>query len=84
MLICSFIINVGNRCAASYFFGTCDTIFQDSLINKKLKRTVFIQNRNFVLQYTLFKGVSKLFLSSFLKKEENKLILLFSKDVLNG
>ncbi len=34
------------------FFGTCD-IFQDSLRNKKLKRTVFIQNRNVVLQYTL-------------------------------
>ncbi len=32
-------------------FGTCD-IFQDSLINQKLKRTVFIQNINFVLQYT--------------------------------
>ncbi len=25
------------------------------LINKKLKRTVFIQNRDFELQYTLFK-----------------------------
>ncbi len=37
------------------FFGNCD-IFQDSLRNKKLKRTVFIQNRNFVLQYTLFKS----------------------------
>ncbi len=34
------------------FFGTCD-IFQDSLINKKLKRTVFIQNIKYVLQYIL-------------------------------
>ncbi len=34
------------------FFGTCD-IFQDSLRNKKLKRTVFIQNIHFGLQYTL-------------------------------
>ncbi len=37
------------------FFGTCDIfcdtcdIFQDSLRNKKLKRTVFIQNIHFVL-----------------------------------
>ncbi len=28
-------------------------IFQDSLINKKLKRTVLIQIRNFVFQYAL-------------------------------
>ncbi len=34
------------------FFGTGD-IFQDSLRNKKFKQTVFIQNINFVLQYTL-------------------------------
>ncbi len=27
------------------------------LINKKLKRTVFIQNRDCVLQYTLFKSL---------------------------
>ncbi len=34
------------------FFGTCD-IFKDSLRNKKIKRTVFIQNIFFLLQYTL-------------------------------
>ncbi len=34
------------------FFGTCN-IFQDYLRNKKLKRTVFIQNIHFMLQYTL-------------------------------
>ncbi len=57
-------------------------LFQDSLLNKKLKRTVFIQNIIFVTIYTLlFKkfGVS-IFFYLFLKK----LILLFSKDVLNG
>ncbi len=64
------------------FFGTFDTLFQDSLINKKLKRTVFIQNKNFVLQYTLlFKSLGSVnYYYLFLKK----LILLFSKDVLNG
>ncbi len=40
------------------------------LINKKLKRTVFIQNRDCVLQYTLFKSLGSV------KKET-----LFSKDV---
>ncbi len=56
-------------------------LFQDSLINKKLKRTVFIQNRNFVLQYTLlFKTLGSVNFFFFLKK----LIFLFSKDVLNG
>ncbi len=34
------------------FFGTCD-IVQDSMGNKKLKRTVFTQNINVMLQYTL-------------------------------
>ncbi len=53
--------------------------FQDSLINKKFKRTVFIQNINFVLKHAvLFKSLGSVFF--FLKK----LIFLFSKDVLNG
>ncbi len=53
--------------------------FQNSSINKKLKRTVFIQNRNFVLQYTLlFKSLWSVIIFFFLKK----LILLFSKDVV--
>ncbi len=43
ILICWFIINVGNSCAAYFFIGTCDL---GSLINKKFKRTVFIQNRD--------------------------------------
>ncbi len=40
---------------------------------KKLKRTVFIQNRYSVLQYILFQSLGSV------KKET-----LFSKDVLNG
>ncbi len=58
-------------------------IFQDSLINKKLKRTVFIQNRNFVFQHALlFKSLgSVIFFFFFFFK---KVIFLFSKDVLNG
>ncbi len=60
------------------------------LINKKLKRTVFIQNRDFELQYTLFKSLEskKKNLFFFLKKLEKSLKkvkeTLFSKDVLNG
>ncbi len=54
--------------------------FQDSLINKKLKRTVFIQNRNVTLQYTLlFKSLGSAHFFFFYK-----FILLFNKDVLNG
>ncbi len=56
------------------FFGTGD-IFQDSLRNKKFKRTVFIQNINFVLQYTLlFKSLGLV----------DFFLFFFCKDVLNG
>ncbi len=41
-----------NCCAASYCLGHV-IIFQDTLINKKLKRTMFIKNINFVFQYAL-------------------------------
>ncbi len=37
-------------------FETCD-IFQDPMRNKKLKRTVFIKNINFVTIYTIFKSL---------------------------
>ncbi len=45
-----------------YLFGTCDTFFQDSLINKKFKRTVFIQNRNFVMIYTTIQKFQKTYI----------------------
>ncbi len=64
------LINVGNSCTALYFLGP--VIF---LINKKLKRTVFIQNRDFVLQYTLlFKslGSANVFFLSFFKETFKK------------
>ncbi len=70
------------------FFGTCD-IFQDSLRNKKLKRTVFIQNRNFVIQYTLFKSFGSvnvfflffLLINTFIQQGCVKLIKSDSKDL---
>ncbi len=35
------------KTAAKYFCGNCDSIFfQDSLMNRKFKRTVFVWNRN--------------------------------------
>ncbi len=49
ILICWFIIriiNVVNSCAAKYFFWETAILFQDSLMNKKFKRTAFIQNIN--------------------------------------
>ncbi len=50
--------------------------FQDSLINNKLKRTVFIQNSNFVLQYTLYysKVWGQLIFSLIFLKEINTFI----------
>ncbi len=33
------------------FFGTCDTFFFNSLMNIKLKRTAFIQNKKLFSQY---------------------------------
>ncbi len=73
------LINVGSSFAASYYFGPV-IICQGSLRNKKLKRTLFIQNINVVFQYAiLFKSLgSVIFL--FLKK----VILLFRRDALNG
>ncbi len=61
------MINVGNSCCLIFFFWG-PVIF---LINKKLKRTVFIQNRDFELQYTLFKRLESkknFFLKETLKK----------------
>ncbi len=49
ILIYRCIINVGNSCAAHIylFIGTCDKYFLGgSLINKKLKRTEFIQQQS--------------------------------------
>ena len=54
--------------------------FRDSLINKKLKRTVFIQNRNFVLQYTLLFSFFKE-MNTFIQKECVKWIKSDNKDI---
>ncbi len=74
---------ISNQCwkklCCLIFFGTGD-IFQHSLRNKNLKRTVFIQNRNLVLINTpLFKSLGSVNSLLFFL-----LIILFRKDVLNG
>ncbi len=68
-----------------YLFSHSAVIYIHIYIYIKLKRTVFIQNRDFVLQYTLFKRLrskknSFFFKDTFKKFKET----LFSKDVLNG
>ncbi len=54
ILICRFLLNVGNRFGDLYYYYSY-IFFLYSLVNKKLKRTAFIK-KNVVLQYTaLFK-----------------------------
>ncbi len=61
ILICWFIISV-ETVVLLHIFWDLWYFFQDFLINQKLKRTVFIQNRNFVLQYSLlFKSLGSVF-----------------------
>ncbi len=72
------------------FSGTCD-IFQDYLRNKKLKGSMFIQNINVVLQYTvLFKSLGSVifflsyfnfFINTFIQQRCVKLIKSDSKDL---
>ncbi len=38
------IINVWNSCSCSYFCGNCDTFFQDSSMNRNVKRTAIFWN----------------------------------------
>ncbi len=54
----------------------------DLLMNTKLKRSVFIKNIRFVIQYTmLFKSLWSVILKIYIFLK--KLILLLSKDVIN-
>ncbi len=66
------------RIVPKYILWDLWYFFQNSLINKKLKRTVFIQNSNFVLQYRLlFRSLGSvhfIFLSFLFFKEINTFI----------
>ncbi len=41
------IIHFENSCAALYFCGNCDTLFQDSLMNRKINKHIYLKYKSF-------------------------------------